>query len=221
MIIEQKIGTLVRVSNTQVQLAGLSIVKLGGQFKSLTSPTLLTSVSGIGGIDTGAIAASSFYYVYAVSTGSVEGLVASLSAASPVGFLRFKKVGVFYTDSGSLIFKAYYNGEINEISLSAHVADGAVTTTVTEQTPYNFINGNFTNPSAGNYIGTFNSDAFASIPHCWIQPTNRRNSSCQTVSTTTVNITVANDAGVVLDSGFTFYAKKTGIDAIQPDWKDY
>jgi hypothetical protein len=103
MAFTEKIGTLTKTSTTQVQLTGDSIIKLGGQQRVLQSPTLLTSVSGIGGLDTGAIAASSFYYVYAVYNGSATGIVASLSASSPSGFTRYKKVGAFYTDSGSLI----------------------------------------------------------------------------------------------------------------------
>jgi hypothetical protein len=102
----EKIGTLTKTSTTQVQLTGSSIIKLGGQQRSLVNPTLLISVSGIGGLDTGVIAASSFYYVYAIYNGSTVGIVASLNAISPTGFTRYKKVGAFYTDSGSLVFQA-------------------------------------------------------------------------------------------------------------------
>jgi hypothetical protein len=99
MRFQEKIGSLTKTSSTQVQLSGSSLVKLGGQFYSLSSPTLLTSTTGIGGLDTGAIAASSFYYVYAVSNGTTQGIVASLSATSPSGFTRYSKVGEFQTNS--------------------------------------------------------------------------------------------------------------------------
>lgn len=47
MAFTEKIGTLTKTSTTQVQLTGTSIVKLGGQQRVLSSPTLLTSVSGL------------------------------------------------------------------------------------------------------------------------------------------------------------------------------
>lgn len=112
MAFTEKIGTLTKTSTTQVQLTGSSIIKLGGQQRALTSPTLLTSVSGIGGIDTGAVAASSFYYVYAVYNGSSVGIVASLSASAPTGFTRYSKVGGFSTDSGSLVYLAFAQNDL-------------------------------------------------------------------------------------------------------------
>ena len=106
MAFTEKIGTLTATSTTQVQLTGDSIIKLGGQQRVLTSPTLLISVSGIGGLDTGAIAARTLYYVYAVYNGTIVGIVASLSSTLPTGFTRYKKVGVFTTDASSLIYES-------------------------------------------------------------------------------------------------------------------
>lgn len=111
MRFQEKIGTLTKTSSTQVQLSGQSLVKLGGLYKSITDPTLLTSVSGIGGIDTGAVAASTTYYVYAVSNGTVEGIVASTNDTSPTGFTRYSQVGAFNTDSGGLVNNVYVRYE--------------------------------------------------------------------------------------------------------------
>lgn len=109
-IFKETIGTLTASTTTQVSLVGRTVVKLGGLFKVLNSPTLSTAVTGIGGLDTGAIAASSFYYVYAVSDGSITGIVASLSPTSPTGFTRYKKVGAFQTNSGALISRIFFHG---------------------------------------------------------------------------------------------------------------
>jgi hypothetical protein len=128
MAFQEKIGTLTKTSDTTVQLTGNSIIKLGGQQRSLSSPSLDTSVSGIGGLDTGAIAASSFYYVYAVYNGSAVGIVASLSATSPSGFTRYKKVGAIVTNQSSLISIAYSSGKItitDSIKVSAPSAWGS------------------------------------------------------------------------------------------------
>lgn len=289
MAFTEKIGTLTKTSSTQVQLAGTSIVKLGGQQRVLNSPTLLTSVSGLGGLDVnpalvnllsnstfdtdisgwvanlGSISfssgtllinslatigsfhqvvnlvvgktyyvnctftksealrpvairvwdsvgtivssgttstaasgslthsfvatestmrvgayhdrnatatsnfdnfsivsdiASSFYYVYAVYNGSATGLIASLSAVSPTGFTRFKKVGAFNTNTSSQVSLSFFFGENKQIKARAI---GAVTSipsgssaipvnpTVEYDTAssYNNSNGIFTMPCNG------------------------------------------------------------------------
>lgn len=112
MRFQETIGTLTLSSTTQVALVGRSVVKLGGLFKILNSPSLSISTTGIGGLDTGAVAASTLYYVYAVSNGTSDGIVASLSNQSPTGFTRYKKVGAFVTDGSSVVGKVYFSGEI-------------------------------------------------------------------------------------------------------------
>lgn len=121
----EKIGTLTKVSSTQVQLTGSSVLKLGGQQRVLTNPTLLTSVSGLGGIDTGVVAASSRYYVYAVFNGAIAGLVASLSAISPTGFTRYKKVGAFFMSAVTTISSAFNLDDVVELNFK--VAEASTT----------------------------------------------------------------------------------------------
>jgi hypothetical protein len=160
MAFTEKIGTLTKTSSTQVQLAGTSIVKLGGQQRSLVSPTLLTSVSGIGGLDTGVVAASSFYYVYAVYNGSTTGLIASQSAVSPSGFTRYKKVGAFLTDSSSFVGKSYFFGEMAtpknyKITFSGQQAPAFTSGIITSHTPV-VIEAPFLTPTAaGNPAAKF------------------------------------------------------------------
>ena len=106
-IFKETIATLTLSSTTQVTLVGRSVVKLGGLYKVLNSPSLSTATTGIGGLDTGAVAASTLYYVYAVSDGTTEGIVASTSSTSPSGFTRYKKVGAFYTNSSNAVSSIY------------------------------------------------------------------------------------------------------------------
>jgi hypothetical protein len=119
MRLEQKIGNLTRISNTQVQLTGKSVVKLGGLYQVLNSPSLVTSTTGIGGLDTGTVANNQLYYVYAVSNGTTTGIVASTSNQKPVGFSRYKKVGAFQTNSAAQIilgFKLNDTGDTDWVS---------------------------------------------------------------------------------------------------------
>ena len=160
MAFTEKIGTLTKTSTTQVQLTGDSIIKLGGQQRVLQSPTLLTSVSGIGGLDTGAIAASSFYYVYAVYNGTNTGIVASLSAVSPTGFTRYKKVGALLTDSSSFVRKSYFFGEVvapknYKITFSGQQQPAFTSGIITSHTPV-VIEAPFLTPTtAGNPAAKF------------------------------------------------------------------
>lgn len=83
---------------TTVQLIAGSNLLIGGQgYKLDSSLNVNTGVSGLGGIDIGAIATSNYYYVYVVVSGGSVGLVASLSSVSPTGFLQYRKVGAFNT----------------------------------------------------------------------------------------------------------------------------
>ena len=85
--------------------------KTGNTTATLGSLTLGTAISGPGGIDTGSVAASTFYYVYTIVHSNSIKLIASISSTSPTGFTQYKKVGAFVTDSSSNIGKAYYYGE--------------------------------------------------------------------------------------------------------------
>jgi hypothetical protein len=117
MRIEQQIGTLTRISDTQVQLTGKSVVKLGGLYQVLNSPSLVTSTTGIGGLDTGSVANNQLYYVYAVAISGNSGIVASLNDQFPTGFNRYKMVGNFRTDNTSNIFN------VRESSLNPESAE--------------------------------------------------------------------------------------------------
>ena len=77
------------------------------------SSTLSVSVTGLNGIDTGSVAASNWYYVYAISNGTTPGLLASLSATAPTfpsGYTYKQLIGVFKTDSSSKVIAFIQTG---------------------------------------------------------------------------------------------------------------
>lgn len=209
VLLEQdRLAKLVKTSNTVVTLGAL---------------TVTTSVSGVNGIDTGVIAASSFYYVYTVISGGQVRLVASLSASAPTGFTNYRKVGSFYTDGSSNIFKAYYYGEIIQDVYSAFIAS----TGVVSGENIDWISGNAVWNGSGS--GTLNitavssifsvipngtgvlSDAAVSNANFSLQYTRALSSTATFVFFATANATMqARDC--------TIYIQKTGIDAVRPDW---
>jgi hypothetical protein len=76
-----------------------------------TNATLSTATSGaVNGLDTGSIAASSIYAVYAITGSAGQGSLASLSYTSPSlpsGYSQFRYVGSFATDSSKNIFSFF------------------------------------------------------------------------------------------------------------------
>lgn len=71
-------------------------ITVGGQQYLYSSViTLNFATTGINGLDTGAIAANTLYYIYAVTASGVPGLIASLAApgTGPTGFTSWKEVG--------------------------------------------------------------------------------------------------------------------------------
>jgi hypothetical protein len=91
-----------------------SIVNIGGQqYRTAVSSSLDMSVSGIGGLDTGAIAADTDYFVYTVLDGISETplLVASLANEDmgPTGFTTWRLIGAFNTDGSSQVDSVYSN----------------------------------------------------------------------------------------------------------------
>lgn len=74
------------------------------------------AVNGLNGLDTGSIAASTFYYVFAVADSSgknVPGAIASLSASAPTlpfGYDSIRLIGAAKTDGSSHLLAYYTSG---------------------------------------------------------------------------------------------------------------
>lgn len=91
---DELIKSLVKTGVMTAQLSSGSYMKVGGQaYKLLTNLSLDMSTVGFGGLDFGAPAIQTQYYVYVVLNGSNLGLVASLNAYQPTGFTSYKLVG--------------------------------------------------------------------------------------------------------------------------------
>lgn len=98
-----------------------SIVDSTGTYQMETTAALSisTAFNGVGGLDTGAIAASTVYFVYLVSdpvTNNPIGGMLSLAAPSvgplmPYGYSAFALLGYVAIDSSSHILKGYWTAE--------------------------------------------------------------------------------------------------------------
>lgn len=91
---------LVIASTTTITMATTYLgketrISVGGQQYLYSSViTINFATTGINGLDTGAIAANSLYYIYSVQSSNTPGLVASLAAPTtgPTGFTAWKEV---------------------------------------------------------------------------------------------------------------------------------
>lgn len=81
---------------------------------SAVSVTVNFATTGLNGLDAGAIAASTWYYLYLISNGSGIGGLASLSATAPtlpVGYTLVTQVGACVTDGSANLFPITQKGE--------------------------------------------------------------------------------------------------------------
>lgn len=108
----------------------------GGFLISALNVTLdVSSAGAVNRLDTGAVGASTWYFLHAVSNGVTSGVLASLSAAAPTmpaGYIYRTRIGAFRTDAASKIMCFVQYGRrarwiLNGTSLSDKViASGAV-----------------------------------------------------------------------------------------------
>ena len=194
--------------------------KTGNTTATLGSLTLSTAVSGAGGLDTGTIAASTFYYVYTVVSSNAVKLVASTSVTSPTGFTQYKKVGAFYTDSSSNIFKAYFFGEVNLTVLSAKVSALGVVSGEN----IDWLNTTATITDVSKFGISINSGIFTVTPNCWTSMSSDVSGVSQSAvtdlaSTSPINVSIRTLAGGGKSAQpFTIVCQKQGVDATMPDW---
>ena len=137
------------------------------------------------------------------STGSRS--LQSTATLNHVDIQRVDKKGII---AAALNEKVVTKNVLKPALVSAHVVDGAATTTVSEDDS-DFINGNCTNGSAGTYVCTFNSFwATGTTPHCWVQSTNGTFGDGLTrngITDTTINF--RSDAGSLTDTNFALFCK--------------
>lgn len=218
---QQKIGTLSKISSTQVQLSD-SLVKVGGQFKRTGTLNLSTATD----LDTGSIAASTMYYVYVVNIAGVVSLKASTSNQKPVSINSYKKIGAFYTDASSNIFKVYNSGDINKVIFSSRI-DGLLSPSIPTNGNSEWIDGTITRPATGTYNIVPLSEIFSVTPNLTGNRDTINNGTGYAIVFDTSNSSPTffryylRDTGALFNGAHIVYCQKQGIDAIQPDWKDY
>jgi len=99
--------------------------------KNTATTTVDFAVSGVGGLDTGAVAASTTYYIYADADATATTFtgIASLSATTPTGVTNFKRLGYVITNSSSQLQSTYViNDEsVPQVGLGAWVSKSVTT----------------------------------------------------------------------------------------------
>jgi hypothetical protein len=107
----EKIGNVIKLGiediELQVHFSGESYINVGGQqYRQTSSLQMDATVSGFGGLDTGALGALEYWYLYVVVQNGIVGLVASKTSeesGGPSVFTGFRLVGRFVTNSSSEI----------------------------------------------------------------------------------------------------------------------
>ncbi|MDD5212363.1 MAG: hypothetical protein PHV62_08095 [Sulfuricurvum sp.] len=106
-----------RDSNNMIDINLGNYLNQGNQALTANSNTTINfGVNGANGLDTGSIAASTFYYIYAVADSSNKNqpaALASTSASAPVlpqGYDSLRVIGVCKTDGSSHILAYYVSG---------------------------------------------------------------------------------------------------------------
>lgn len=195
------------------------LVKTSNTVVTLGSITVTTSVSGAGGLDTGSIAASTFYYVYTVLSAGAVKIIASTSASGPTGFTTYRKVGAFYTDGSSNIFRVYFYSEVNTQVMEASITNNGTATIVSQSVIQALAS--VTRTTTGTVSHTFNSGLFTVAPVVSATSYAGQSRKIGVDSTTTTNtityLTVAS-ANTLEDNSYSIAIFKQGIDSVQPDW---
>lgn len=96
----EDIKNLTKASQTTIEWASGSNLRIGGQAYNVTSVLALDTATDI---DTGAIASDTIYYIYAVVVAGVVSLKYSLSDSAPTGYSAYRLIGSFGTDGISEI----------------------------------------------------------------------------------------------------------------------
>jgi len=94
----EDIKDLTKTSQTTLEWAAGSVLRIGGQAYSVSSALTLDLATDI---DTGSVANDTIYYVYAVVVAGVVSLKYSLSSSAPTGFEAYRKIGAFSTDDSA------------------------------------------------------------------------------------------------------------------------
>ena len=109
------------------------------------------SISGIGGLDTGTKANSTWYYIWAISNGVVDRLLASLSSTTPImpsGYSYRKLIGACRTSSAGNVLSYRQNNDVVKFTRDSASAYNGIQTIISTTTNNTNINNDSWNPSA-------------------------------------------------------------------------
>jgi hypothetical protein len=96
------IKDIAKTGTLTAQMPAGSYVTVGGQqYTNSAALNLNLASSGAGGLDTGAVAARTTYYIYGVVAGGALALTASTSSSAPTGFTASKLIGAFTTNDSA------------------------------------------------------------------------------------------------------------------------
>ena len=98
----ESVGTITRIDADIAQLA-TSVITIGGlQYTTDIIKSVDMTISGIGGLDTGAVAAFKTYNIFAVIDSGDVALIASLNVI-PSGYTTYNKIGKLNTTTAGAI----------------------------------------------------------------------------------------------------------------------
>ncbi|MBI1215695.1 MAG: hypothetical protein GC185_07745 [Alphaproteobacteria bacterium] len=151
LVIENNASTPNTKIDVSAQSAVMSQATGAPVFDTGLSLTVDFSASGANGLDTGSIAASSFYHIWLISNGSTTAALASLSATAPTlpgGYGYKLRVGAVVTDSSTVLMRTRQAGN------AAHYV--VTPSTNTAAMPL-LCSGSFGNTNTGSYVATSTS----------------------------------------------------------------
>ncbi len=106
--------------NSEVDLTANTVIVTdvignGIQFNSPPTCTINFTINGIGGLDVGSLAASTWYYTFYASDGITLGCLGSLSPVSPTlpsGYTFYSRVGAITTDGSNNFYRIKQRGAV-------------------------------------------------------------------------------------------------------------
>lgn len=132
------IGDLSISDTTEVELAASTLLINGVKSVSTTALACDLALSGIGGLDTGSIAANTVYYIYAIDDSGSVALIASTSSSNPSGYTTSNSriVGAAQVNNSSEILMVTQTNDFNSDSVS-------FTPTIDGMTSLTLVNANY------------------------------------------------------------------------------
>lgn len=146
-------------SKIDITAGQVTLTTAGGQVVSRTNVSLIVNftLNGANGLDTGSLAASTWYYVYVIDNGAGAAALGSLSATAPTlpsGYSYKCRLGAVQTDGSSNFFRTLQLG--NRASYKATAATNTtapfVITTTTGSTSPTVTGNGFALPPTATHI---------------------------------------------------------------------